>query len=320
MRTGRILLGLLALQVIAGGLQANDKQEGWIVLFNGKDTTGWKLRHETVTLKQIVDPSGKVIAGAKITRLDQKETVVDAKNQPIKDAKIHKIDGKIVPVDADGKPLDAKIVKTGGRDGIVDKEGKELKDARQVSVMVPNETGGWKVEDGVLSCKNGPYLHDCDLYTEQKFTDFELHVEFQGTGNSGVYLQGLYEIQINNDYYAKPTVIEKDGKKIEVFSSIQCGALYGRIAPSKNIAKPPKEWQNYDIVFHGARRENSKVTKKARVTVIWNGEKVIDDAEIDSPTGGSLAGIATEPGPLMLQGDHGKVTFRNVRIKPLPAK
>jgi len=313
------VLGLLALVVIAGGLQADDKQEGWIVLFNGKDATGWKLRHEKATVKKIVDGVGNLIPGAKMTKLDQKETVVDAKNQPLKEAKVEKIDGKSVPVDADGKPIkDAKITKSGGRDAIVDKDGKELKDAKQLSETVDNLTGGWKVENGELVCGNGP--HNCDLFTEQKFTDFELHVEFQGTANSGVYLQGRYEIQIDNNYGTKPKIIEKDGKKIEVFDSHQCGAIYGRIAPSKNMAKPPKEWQSYDVIFHGARGEAGKVTKKARVTLIWNGEKVIDDAEIEGPTGAALDQKTTEPGPLLLQGDHGKVAFRNVKIKPLPEK
>src|SRR5207247_586703 len=114
----------------------------------------------------------------------------------------------------------------------------------------------WKVEEGgILSCGNGP--HGSDLFTEQKFTDFELHVEFQGNNNSGVYLQGRYEIQVDNSYGAKPKIIEKDGKKIESLDSHQCGALDGKV---------------------------------------------------------------TEPGPLLLQGDHGKVPFRNVKIKPLAEK
>ena len=67
----------------------------------------------------------------------------------------------------------------------------------------------------------------------------------------------------------------------------------------------------------GCPGERGKVTRKARVTLVWNGEKVIDDAEIDGPTGAALDGKVTEPGPLLLQGDHGKVAFKNVKIKPL---
>ena len=142
--------------------------------------------------------------------------------------------------------------------------------------------------------------------------DFQLHVEFLGTGNSGVYLQGRYEIQIDNSVNEKPKIEEIGGKKVEVFSKTQCGALYGQIAPSKNMAKKPTEWQTYDIVFHGARGEKGKVIKKARVTLVWNGEKVLDDVEIPN-------GTAIDPGPVLLQGDHGKVTFRNIKIKPLGA-
>ena len=63
--------------------------------------------------------------------------------------------------------------------------------------------------------------------------------------------------------------------------------------------------------------ENGKTTRKARVTLVWNGEKVIDNAEIDGPTGSAMDSNVTEPGPLMLQGDHGRVTFRNIRIRPI---
>jgi hypothetical protein len=180
---------------------------------------------------------------------------------------------------------------------------------------LPNLDGGWGIIDGNLV--SGVKGHGSDIYSDQKFTDFDLHVEFLGTSNSGVYLQGRYEIQVDNSFGAKPKIVEKDGKKIEEFSKTQCGAIYGRIAPSKNMAKSPKEWQSFDVVFRGARGEKGKVAQKARVTLVWNGEKVIDNAEIDGPTGAALDGNVTEPGPLLLQGDHGRVSFRNVKIRPI---
>ncbi len=161
-----------------------------------------------------------------------------------------------------------------------------------------------------MSCGNGP--RGSDLFTEQKFDDFQLHIEFLGTSNSGVYLQGRYEIQIDNSFGAKPKIETVDGKKVEVLSKTQCGALYSRIAPSKNMAKPPTEWQTFDVTFHGARAEKGKPTQKAHLVLVWNGEKVID---VDIPNGTAL-----DPGPLLLQGDHGKVTFRNIKIKPLNKK
>jgi hypothetical protein len=313
-----LLGGVLLLAATAEGQQKDD--QGWLILFNGKDLAGWKLRRDTFTVTRFVDPSGKEIPGAKKTKLDQKEVIVDAKGKEVPGAKVVEQEGKKRIVDAGGKPVEgAKLTKVGGRDAIVDKDNKEIKDAKAVTETVPNPTGGWSVIDGVLVCGTGP--HGSDLYTAEKFTDFELHVEFQATSNSGVYLQGRYEIQVDNSVNAKPKIVEKDGKKIETLDTHQCGAIYGRIAPSKNMAKPPKEWQSYDVIFHGARVDaQGKVSQKARVTLIWNGEKVIDNAEIDGPTGGALDGKVGEPGPLMLQGDHGRVSYRNVKIRPLPSK
>jgi len=300
--------GPLALLVLVGPLFSADKEDGWIVLFNGKDLTGWKLKSDKYTVTKLVDAEGKEIKGAKKAKLDQKDTVVDAKNKPIEGAKIAMIEKKDVAVDAEGKPIPgAKIIKTGGRDAIVGADGKELKDARAVTETLPNPTGGWKVQDGTLSCGNGP--KGSDLFTEQKFDDFQLHVEFLATSNSGVYLQGRYEIQVDNSFGAKPKIEEVEGKKVEVLSKQQCGALYGRIAPSKNMAKPPTEWQTFDVTFRAPRGDKGKVTKNAHVVLVWNGEKVID---ADIPNGTSL-----DPGPILLQGDHGKVTFRNIKIKPL---
>jgi hypothetical protein len=307
---------LIALLGLAGGLRADGKDDkGWIVLFNGKDTTGWKLRAEKISVTKYVDAEGKEIPGAKKAKLDQKEVARDAKNKDLPDAKIETRGGKKVVVDADGQAiLGAKVAKVGGRDALVDAKGQEITGAKAVTQVVPNPSG-WTVENGDL-ISSKPH-HGNDLLTEQKFTDFELHIEFQATSNSGVYLQGRYEIQIDNSYKAKPKIVEKNGEKVEVFDSHQCGAIYGRIAPSKNMARPPKEWQSYDVRFRGARGDKGKVTQKARVTLVWNGEKVIDDAEIDGPTGGALDGRVTESGPLLLQGDHGRVAFRNIKIRPL---
>ncbi len=225
---------------------------------------------------------------------------------------------KKVVVDADGKPIPgAKVAKVGGRDAIVNKAGEEVQGAKAVQETAANPFG-WVVTNGELVCAK-PHGGN-DLLTEKTFTDFELYIEFQATSNSGVYLQGRYEIQVDNSYGAKPKLVEKDGKKVESLDTHQCGAIYGRIAPSKNMAKKPTEWQSFQVTFRGARGDQGKVAQKARVTLVWNGEKVIDDAEIDGPTGGALDSKVTEPGPILLQGDHGKVAYRNVKIRPLPTK
>jgi hypothetical protein len=300
----------------AGEAKKGEAKDGWIELFNGSSTAGWRLRQEKVTVTKYFDAEGKEIPGAKKVKLDQKEEIRDAKNKPLPGAKVEVKGKKKVIVGANGKPIKgAKVVKVGGRDAVVTTDGQEVKGAVAKQQTIPNPSG-WTVEKGELICSK-PHGGN-DLLTEQKFTDFELHIEFQATSNSGVYLQGRYEIQVDNSYKARPTFVTKGGTKVAVWSKNQCGAIYGRIAPSKNMAKPPKEWQSFDVTFRGARGEKGKVTQKARVTLIWNGEKVIDNAEIDGSTGGALDTRLTEPGPLLLQGDHGRVAFRNIKIRPLP--
>ena len=120
--------------------------------------------------------------------------------------------------------------------------------------------------------------------TEKTFGNFELHVEFnvpympdahgQGRGNSGVYLTGNHELQVLDSYGLKS-------------QNNDCGAIYQQVAPSVNACKPPLQWQTYDVTFHKAQVQDGKVVKKARVTVVQNGVKIIDDAEI-SPTPGGL--------------------------------
>src|SRR5262245_35680478 len=113
----KLVLPVVAALVVIGTLQSADKDDGWINLFNGKDTSGWKLRNEKYTVTKFVDAEGKEIKGAKKTKLDQKDVVVDAKGKVIEGAKIAKVEGKDTPVDAEGKPIkDAKITKMGGRD------------------------------------------------------------------------------------------------------------------------------------------------------------------------------------------------------------
>jgi hypothetical protein len=302
-----IWFGILAWTV--SPVSGQDKlPDGWISLFNGKDTTGWKLKSDTYMVTKYVDGSGAEIKGGKETKLDQKSEIQDAKGKPIAGAKVAKIDKKYVIVDAESKPIPgAKIAKVGGRTAVVDAKGVEVKDAKKVQEAVKNRTGGWTVEIGELTCGVGP--KGVDLLTEQKFSDFELHVEFKATSNNGVYLQGRYEIQIDNSFNVKPKIEEKDGKKVEALPKTMCGALYSQVAPSKNMAKTSMEWQTFDITFKAPRGEKGKITQKARITLVWNGETVLDNIEVPN-------GTALDPGPILLQGDHGKVTFRNIKIKP----
>ncbi|WP_239152406.1 family 16 glycoside hydrolase [Virgisporangium aliadipatigenens] len=172
-------------------------------------------------------------------------------------------------------------------------------------------TASWKkLDDGVMEVANG------DLRTRQAFGDYKLHVEFkipqlpsdvtgQNRGNSGVYMQERYEIQVL-DSFGDPTL-----------DNNECAAIYLQKAPDVNVAKAPLQWQTYDIEYRAARYDSAGVkTENARVTVVWNGVKVHDNVAITGPTGGSIPeGPAT--GSIRLQ-DHGNtVQYRNIWIEPL---
>lgn len=173
----------------------------------------------------------------------------------------------------------------------------------------------WIVEDGALEVVPG----SGDIQTLARFRDFRLHVEFktpvsdpnaneQARGNSGVYLQGRYEIQ----------VLDSWGRALE--GADDCGAVYGIKNADNNAALPAEAWQSYDIVFRAARWDGNTKVANARVTVYHNGTLIHDAVEIPTST---LLGEpeGPEPGPILLQ-DHGesRVRFRNLWIEPLPRR
>jgi hypothetical protein len=148
----------------------------------------------------------------------------------------------------------------------------------------------WSVVDGALT--NTPPC--VDVITERTFSDFTLHTEFNivPKSNSGVYLRGRYEVQIQDDA----------GKAMD---SLRMGGVYGFLRPATNASGPPGEWQTYDITLVGRR-----------VTVVLNGRTIVRDSEIPGITGGALDSDEGKPGPLMLQGDHGRIAFRKVVLTP----
>ena len=149
----------------------------------------------------------------------------------------------------------------------------------------------WKVENGTLMTPdNGP-----ELISDSKFEDFKLHVEFNcgPESNSGVYLRGRYEVQIETDSVAEPP-------------SHHTGGVYGFLAPNPELPRKPAEWQTYDITLIGRM-----------VTVVQNGKTIIDNKEIPGITGGALDSHEELPGPIYLQGtEKGHVMFRSIVITP----
>jgi hypothetical protein len=155
----------------------------------------------------------------------------------------------------------------------------------------PGAGPAWKVENGTLITPgNGP-----ELINDSKFEDFKLHVEFNcgPESNSGVYLRGRYEVQIETDSAAEPP-------------SHHTGGVYGFLAPTPELPRKPGEWQTYDITLIGRM-----------VTIVQNGKAIIDNKEIPGITGGALDSHEELPGPIYLQGtEKGHVLFRSIVITP----
>jgi hypothetical protein len=168
-----------------------------------------------------------------------------------------------------------------------------------VKLLHANDLGGWhasgpsnqwSVINGVLTSPRS----GTNLVTDRTFGDFKLHVEFRypKESNSGVYLRGRYETQIQDDFGNEPAPDRFSG-------------IYGFISPSVIAARRAGEWNSYDITLVGRM-----------VTVVANGQQVICNQEIPGITGGALDSNEGAPGPLFLQGDHGPIEYRNIVIRP----
>jgi len=148
-----------------------------------------------------------------------------------------------------------------------------------------------------------------DIYTEAQFGDVHVEVEFMipKGSNSGVYLMGEYEVQIL-DSFGKPDAQLKPG---------DVGGIYTTAAPKTNACKKPGEWQKFVIDFQAPKFEGEKKTANAKfVKVTFNDVVIHENVEVKQSTGGGLTGKEHPTGPLMFQGDHGPVAFRNISIVP----
>lgn len=168
----------------------------------------------------------------------------------------------------------------------------------------------WIIADGIATVTGG------SLITKQHFGDAQLHLEFatpteisadsQGRGNSGVYLQGRYEVQVLDSY------------ENQTYPDGQCGAVYGQAPPLVNACRKPGEWQTYDIIFRSARYDEAgKQTAPAAVSVLHNGVLIQNNHEFTGSTTASMQGEGPGDGPIYLQ-DHGNpLRYRNLWIRPL---
>ncbi|WP_051670500.1 3-keto-disaccharide hydrolase [Bryobacter aggregatus] len=166
---------------------------------------------------------------------------------------------------------------------------------------------------------NGPTGRTANFVTDQKFGDLELYVEFMVAkgSNSGVYLHGLYEVQVFDSWASDEKVTSSD-----------CGGIYhrwinekgvGGSAPRLNASRPPGQWQSFYIAFRGPRFDASgKKTENAKfLRVVHNGFTIQTDVEVDGPTRAAMNLPEAAENPLMLQGDHGPVAYKNIYWRPL---
>jgi hypothetical protein len=192
------------------------------------------------------------------------------------------------------------------------RHAKILFDGRDLSGWLARKGGEakWKIKDGYMEVAPGTG----DIYSKEQFGDFQLHVEFwlplmadkkgQARANSGVYLQGRYEVQVLDSY----GLDSQDN---------DCGGIYKIAKPLVNACRRPEQWQSYDIAFRAARLEEGSLKEKARASVFHNGVMIHNNIEIPMFTGGAMDMAMAKPGPIMLQ-DHGDlVRYRNLWILPI---
>jgi hypothetical protein len=210
----------------------------------------------------------------------------------------------VTPPEAAGLPPSDAVVLFDGKDASqwVHKDGSPAK---------------WPIQNGAIVCNSGTG----DIFSKQKVGSAQIHVEFaiplmpqqhdQARGNSGVYLQGRYEIQVL-DSYQNPT-----------YADGSAGALYGQYPPLVNVSRKPEEWQSYDIIFHAPQCTDGKVVVPGNLTLLHNGVLIQDHVLIKGPTPGAADQKVCEAAPLRLQDHHhpdAKTTFmrfRNIWYRPL---
>ena len=227
--------------------------------------------------------------------------------------------GKKVKISPERKPAsEGQPMNVGAFEGHVPSDAVVLFDGTDLSewTYTDGKPAGWIISDGAMTIQGG------GIMTKREFGDMQLHIEFatpadtegkegQNSGNSGVYLQGIYEVQVLDSY------------ENETYPDGMCGAVYGQYPPLVNSSRPSGEWQVYDIIFHapvifkGQRfGENGEVVRKATVTILHNGVLIQDHVEIGVTLGG-VRNTEGPRGPIYLQDHDQPVRYRNIWVKEL---
>jgi hypothetical protein len=180
-----------------------------------------------------------------------------------------------------------------------------------VAAVHPERANELIVKKGSGEMVNAPSKADgksLDIYSTFTYGDarIELEIMVPKGSNSGIYLHGEYEIQ----------VLDSHGRTKLGMGDM--GAIYGAKPPAMNASKKPGEWQKYEILFHAPKYKDGKKVKNAHVEkVVLNGKVIQEKVELPKPTPGGLTGKEMAKGPIMFQGDHGPVAYRNIKITPL---
>jgi hypothetical protein len=268
------------------GVQVIAKGEGTFMvkqLMGGLPGAGWDGKTETNYTAKLNEDGTATIAGPNISG------TIAAGKLTLKDGM--KIDTSLSKVARTSPTIGAKPPQ--GAIVLFEKPGDEA-----------NWNGG-----KIIELSDGKFLNT-GIKTKQPFGNFKAHVEFrlpwmpnssgQGRGNSGFYMQDRYELQ----------VLDSFGLKGE---NNECGGIYTLHKPSVNMCLPPMTWQTYDIDFTAATFDGDKKTAPAKVTVVHNGVKIHDGAELKGPTGGGQPESA-KPGPIQLQNHGDPLVFRNIWV------
>ena len=314
--------GPLTLRRIGDGLEGSvalkNGQSFGVIAFRGKETadpTGkWAVtlsddegNSMEGTLHCSVSPSGSVSAkayGGDGNEVQLREVKLDGTTLSFRVVPDDGSDGPLVRAAVRGDRLEGSMEAPDGQYKLKLSAQRERKWGEPIHLLAQNGLAGWKprehnpkrfgwtCKDGILS--NGD-KGDIDIQSVQEFGNFKLHLEYKVVekGNSGVYLRGRYEVQILDDH--KAGRVQKHGN----------GAVYSRVVPSAHASKPHGEWQSYDITLIDRY-----------LTVVLNGKTIVDNVQLEGITGGAISPFEAARGPLLLQGDHGKIWFRNITVTP----